>query len=161
DANRALVATLPQLPGDLRADVFAGELAAVTAAAHAYARGEDCGWYSPEELAAPPMKGRTRRALAVSLLVPLLMALNRGVPAAELRHRLMRDPRLAPLMETPMMRALSWSWGRPPAEVWPDLRLDTGDAEFDALFESVAMLSPRPGMLLGPANEFVNGAGAR
>lgn len=144
---------------DLKSDLQAGELAAVSAVAQAYARGEDAGWYTPEQLAKPRFAGLSRPELAVQLLRPILFGLGGGrTPIAETRHMVTTDARLAPLMATPIMRTGAWSWGRPPAEVWPGLKVETGDARFDALFAQVAVLSPRPGALLRPVEEFVRRA---
>lgn len=154
DANRALTKG-QALPRELALDLLVADGVVFTAAARAYGRGEDCGFYTPKDLTAPHLAGKPPRILGVKLQVESDNRLLR-TEAADLRARVLDDPLLDELRDTPCWRYQAWAWGRAPRLVWPDVKVATRDARFDAVFEAIADKSTRPGAPLhAPVHGFL------
>lgn len=125
------------------------ELAMLAQAGHAYARGEDAGWFTAEELARDDLGKAPLRARGVKLVFEVVGALSQGIPLVEMRHAVLDDPDFAQLRDGPLLRLDMYEWGQPASVVWPRLEVKTGDPTFDRLFRESAMLSPQPGIKVG------------
>jgi hypothetical protein len=112
------------VPPELQTDLELAQTRLLVAAAAAYGRGEDCGFWTAEEVAR--ISGGDQSRAKARELWNLVLDLMSRTPTLPFRTRALVDPALEPLRTTPGMRATLWaSWRRPPREVWKDLELRT------------------------------------
>lgn len=111
-------------------------------AAERYAAGEDIGLMTHEQVERQAMVEFSPRAAATQLLIGMLAGLRR-LPA-DVHELVLADEALRGLHDVPEFRMIRWSdWRQPRREVWPDAKVESGDAAYDSLFRQLADL-PMP-----------------
>lgn len=140
-----------EIPAPVMSRLVLAQDALLVAVAAAYTRGEDCGYFSAEERARDPaLVDRTPAELGLELFATLLERLDRiKDPAVQTAY--LTEPRFAPLRERPLARCIFAStWRRPHREVWPGVRVESGDHAFDVAFDLAAHLALQSGCAGSP-----------